>query len=190
VIIGVVDRRPLMILGVRAAFDSMRDVTVVALGERAGQIEPGDFDVVLLDARLAGGETDLCALHVLVTKADVLIVTPEEPAVDDDRYLRAGAKGCIRQYASAQEMIDAVQKVAAGVPVSQEERRGRVHVLSPREHHALSYIASGYTHEQTARRMKISKHTVDTYIKRARAKLNLGNKAELTRAMLDGSADG
>jgi DNA-binding CsgD family transcriptional regulator len=32
--------------------------------------------------------------------------------------------------------------------------------------------------------MKVSKATVDTYVERIRAKLQVGNKAELTRAAL------
>lgn len=56
--------------------------------------------------------------------------------------------------------------------------------LSPRESEALAYIACGYTHSQTALRMNVSKATVDTYIARVRAKLGIGNKAELALAAL------
>jgi DNA-binding CsgD family transcriptional regulator len=58
--------------------------------------------------------------------------------------------------------------------------------LSPRERDVIGHIARGYTHHQTARRLGVSKHTVDTYVKRVRAKLNLGNKAELTCLALRG----
>jgi DNA-binding CsgD family transcriptional regulator len=60
------------------------------------------------------------------------------------------------------------------------------HVLSARERQVLHYIACGYTHGQAARRLGISPHTVDTYVKRIRAKLAVGNKAELTRAAMLG----
>jgi DNA-binding CsgD family transcriptional regulator len=56
--------------------------------------------------------------------------------------------------------------------------------LSPRERHTLSLIARGYTHQQAATRMGISKATVDTYVARIRAKLKVGNKAELAVAAL------
>jgi DNA-binding CsgD family transcriptional regulator len=42
-------------------------------------------------------------------------------------------------------------------------------------------IAAGLTHGQAARRLKLTQSTVDTYVKRIRAKLGAGNKAELTR---------
>ncbi|MFH8338381.1 LuxR family transcriptional regulator [Streptomyces sp. AM6-12] len=56
--------------------------------------------------------------------------------------------------------------------------------LSPREEQVLRFIASGMTHGQVARRIGISQHTVDTYVKRVRSKFGIGNKAELTRVAL------
>jgi DNA-binding CsgD family transcriptional regulator len=48
-------------------------------------------------------------------------------------------------------------------------------------------ISEGLTHLQVGRQLGISHHTVDTYVKRIRSKLGLGNKAELVRvALLDG----
>lgn len=60
--------------------------------------------------------------------------------------------------------------------------------LSLREQQVLDCIADGYTHGQIARHLGISRHTVDTYVKRIRGKLKLGNKAELTRAAVQASA--
>jgi DNA-binding CsgD family transcriptional regulator len=58
--------------------------------------------------------------------------------------------------------------------------------LSEREEQVLRQISRGLTHRQVAIHLGISRHTVDTYVKRIRSKLGVGNKAELTRAaMLD-----
>lgn len=71
-----------------------------------------------------------------------------------------------------------------------EEEPGNRRALSPREKETLRYIADGLTHAQVARRMRVSVHTVDTYLRRIRGKYNIGNKAELTRlALASGSAD-
>ncbi|HEX5118010.1 MAG TPA: helix-turn-helix transcriptional regulator [Pseudonocardiaceae bacterium] len=48
----------------------------------------------------------------------------------------------------------------------------------------LRHIAAGLTHGQVANRIGISHHTVDTYVKRIRVKLGVGNKAQLVRAAL------
>ncbi|MGW1180451.1 response regulator transcription factor [Streptomyces drozdowiczii] len=53
--------------------------------------------------------------------------------------------------------------------------------LSPREREVLDHIARGLTHAQTARRLGISRHTVDTHVKRIRSKCGAGNKADMVR---------
>jgi DNA-binding CsgD family transcriptional regulator len=53
--------------------------------------------------------------------------------------------------------------------------------LAPRERETLRHIASGCTYLQAARQMGLSKHTVDAYLRRIRAKLNINSTAELTR---------
>ncbi|MFF3862554.1 response regulator transcription factor [Streptomyces sp. NPDC002209] len=53
--------------------------------------------------------------------------------------------------------------------------------LAPREQEALGHIAAGRTYVQTARHMGLSKHTVDAYLRRIRAKLGINSTAELTR---------
>lgn len=54
-------------------------------------------------------------------------------------------------------------------------------LLAPREREALRHIAAGCTYLQTARHMGLSKHTVDGYLRRIRAKFNVNSAAELTR---------
>lgn len=53
--------------------------------------------------------------------------------------------------------------------------------LTAREIGTLRLVAQGLTHRQVARRLSLAEATVDTYVKRIRAKLGVGNKAELTR---------
>ncbi|MGP4090627.1 response regulator transcription factor [Streptomyces sp. KR55] len=53
--------------------------------------------------------------------------------------------------------------------------------LTPREQEVLRHIAAGHTYAQTARRMGLSRHTVDAYLRRIRAKLGITSTAELTR---------
>ncbi|MEU0007246.1 helix-turn-helix transcriptional regulator [Streptomyces sp. NPDC006314] len=56
--------------------------------------------------------------------------------------------------------------------------------LAPRERETLRHIAAGRTYLQTARHMGLSTHTVDAYLRRIRAKLNITNTAELTRVAI------
>lgn len=54
-------------------------------------------------------------------------------------------------------------------------------LLAPREQEVLQHIAAGRTYAQTARRMGLSPHTVDAYLRRIRAKSGINNAAELMR---------
>ncbi|MEU6556724.1 helix-turn-helix transcriptional regulator [Streptomyces sp. NPDC046915] len=51
--------------------------------------------------------------------------------------------------------------------------------LSDREREVLSYLAEGYTYLSIARRLNLSPHTVDTYLRRIRGKTGISNRAHL-----------
>ncbi|MFE9207526.1 LuxR C-terminal-related transcriptional regulator [Micromonospora sp. NPDC007230] len=101
----------------------------------------------------------------------------------------------VDRYAPADVVVRAVRAVVDGgrffggaEPAGQPNPREDESVpLSMRERQVLRQIARGLTHTQIARVLGISRHTVDTYVKRVRSKLDLGNKAELTRAALVGA---
>jgi DNA-binding NarL/FixJ family response regulator len=109
-------------------------------------------------------------------------------------FLRAGASGVVSKCETGEHIVAAVRAVIAGThvgpdggsrPVPAERTVAGCH-LSEREEQVLGQISRGLTHGQIATRLGISPHTVDTYVKRIRAKLGAGNKAELTRAALLG----
>ncbi|MET9336180.1 helix-turn-helix transcriptional regulator [Nonomuraea sp. NPDC003804] len=64
-------------------------------------------------------------------------------------------------------------------------RGGERTSLSPREAETLRHIAAGCTYAQAARRMGVSMHTIDTYLRRVRAKFGIAGKAELTRLAVE-----
>jgi DNA-binding CsgD family transcriptional regulator len=52
-------------------------------------------------------------------------------------------------------------------------------LISPRERQVLVHLAKGHTYWKTAHHMRLSPHTVDTYIRRIRAKTGVTNRAQL-----------
>ncbi|MFF4832702.1 DNA-binding response regulator [Streptomyces sp. NPDC001315] len=130
----------------------------------------------------------------LATHAPVLVVN-HETAAGTDAYLVAGASGVIGRREPADCIVRAVRSVAAGAEVAPcgctatsapEPAAAPGYNLSDRESQVLRQISRGLTHGQIATRLGISPHTVDTYVKRIRTKLGVGNKAELTRVALLG----
>jgi len=126
----------------------------------------------------------------------VLFLVDGIDATQEAVYRGVGARGCAERRSDPLVLVSALRKVADGgsywtfgdraamaAPVSPTEEEL---VLSPRENQVIGQIARGLTHGQIANRLGISRHTVDTYVKRIRSKLNVGNKAELTRAAVLG----
>jgi DNA-binding CsgD family transcriptional regulator len=85
--------------------------------------------------------------------------------------------------ASARAPMLATNPLAAAT--EPHPRKGVTDVrLSAREEQVLRQVSYGLTHGQIGTRLGLSRHTVDTYVKRIRVKLQIGNKAELTRVAM------
>lgn len=191
-------------VAVVCSFDS---VTALEESSFAGPWADPALELVLFDLYLEEGVPAFDGLARLAMWTNVLVVSASSRASDVVSAIRAGARGYVTKHADAQMLISSVRSVAAGgfclspqladiihteLAVGAASRTdklgGSVSVapsLSPREEQALRYIAEGFTHAQAASRMGISKATMETYVERIRAKLQLGNKAELTRAALE-----
>jgi DNA-binding NarL/FixJ family response regulator len=153
-------------------------------------------NAVLIDADALCSAGDLS--HITrAARCTAVLVLNREATLEATPYLRAGATGVISKRESGERVVDAVRAVASGVsvyPCDRADEQPAVertadetgHHLSEREEEVLRQISRGLTHGQIATRLGISPHTVDTYVKRIRAKLGVGNKAELTRAALLG----
>lgn len=138
----------------------------------------------------AGTTVDSEFISGLTTTNSVLGLIKSDTPGTVDRCFAAGAIGCVHCSVPLQTILDAVESVAIGrrffamVDSNSNFAENLSVSLSQREHEVLTYIAEGRTHGQIGRALGISPHTVDTYVKRIRKKLRLGNKAELTRAAM------
>ncbi|MFJ8430182.1 response regulator transcription factor [Kitasatospora sp. NPDC094019] len=149
-------------------------------------------DAALIDEE-ALGEADALDNIAEATRTTSVLVLLNSWSPLAEEYLQAGAVGVIRKHQPRESLITALRSVTVGTPVLPEEHTAKPPAerhelltlnLSAREEQVLSQISQGLTHGQIATRLGISPHTVDTYVKRIRAKLGVGNKAELTRVAL------
>lgn len=212
--LAIVDDHPLARRGVESVLAGLEDLTVVAsVGTVAELPDPRTLDLVILDLYLADGVPCTEAVAALRPHTRVLVLSASRVPADVVAVIRAGANGYLTKSAEPEMLVSSVQTVATGgfalsaeladilqaelaapgrsTGTAKKPTTEKAAELSPREREALSWIARGYTHAQTATRMDVTKATVDTYVERIRAKLQLGNKAELTRAAIDllGGAD-
>lgn len=199
--VAVVDDHPVARRGIAAIIAGFPDLRVCAtvaeareLPRRAdGQV---DADVVVLDLYQADGHPALPAIAELSAQRPVLVLSASRSPAVALAAVRAGAAGFVTKAAEETAYATAIRAVASGTfylsaqladliqAATLRGATGPQDTLSPREQEALGFIACGFTHQQTATRMGISKGTVDTYVARIRTKLQLGNKAELTLAAL------
>jgi DNA-binding NarL/FixJ family response regulator len=191
--LGIVDSRPVMRHGLQHVFNGIQEVAVSILQSVNNDINLNSLDVVLLGSCPPNAPAWWQLLTELTSKTAVLVLQWPLGAQEQEemmRCLKVGARGVISPYAPVDLLLDAVRSAAAGDMVVPDEmspldcETSDLPQLSVREQQVLDRIARGYTHSQIAGLLGISRHTVDTYVKRIRGKLKLGNKAELTRAAI------
>ncbi|MFF8395660.1 LuxR C-terminal-related transcriptional regulator [Streptomyces sp. NPDC016172] len=172
--IGLLYDRQFTAWAVRTALSAVPGLQVHSVPEDGGESAPRHLDVLVTDHRPRDP-----AIGARATR--MLLMSPNDPPPDLD-MAASGFAGHLSERCTAAELTAAIRAAAArDTPVRPEEGG---FALSARERQVLRLIADGYTHDQTARRLDLSPHTVNTYVKRAKGKLGLGNKAELTRAVL------
>lgn len=152
-------------------------------------------DAFVIDADVMTGRRDLSVISTVADRAPVLVVNNGQESAAE-RYIAAGAYGVIDKYEPVARIVSAIRSAATGSCSPPRPADGGVTDatgvtdarLSNRESQVLRGVSLGLTHGQIGTRLGISPHTVDTYVKRIRTKLGVGNKAELTRIalMLDG----
>jgi len=207
--VAVVDDHPIARKGIEQIFAESGRISVVASCSSAADLpgaldsagDRGQPDVIVLDLYHDGGRPCLDAVAGLAGGRRVLVMSASGDPADVVGAVRAGASGYVTKQSSPEVFVAAVETVAAGGfalsprladilhtellrPPGGTPAQASMPRLSPREEEALGFIAKGFTHSQVATRMGVSKATVDTYIERVRAKLQVGNKADLTRAAL------
>ncbi|WP_027092514.1 response regulator transcription factor [Cohnella thermotolerans] len=204
--IMLVDDHIVVRTGLRLLLEGQPNLTVVgdaADGDEAiriaQQLKP---DVVLMDLSMPHGKDGLTAtaeLKKLLPDTSVLILTMH----DDDEYLfrsiHAGASGYVLKSAPHEELLTAIESVAAGnaylYPTATKrlmhEYMERVkhggdgsdsyESLSDREREVLAWIAKGYSNKEIAEHLIISVKTVETHKAHLMEKLGLRTRPDLVK---------
>ncbi|WP_018500442.1 response regulator transcription factor [Parafrankia discariae] len=159
------------------------DVVFVDFGASVHSVAEVIADVAGLGRVLAVSESrdrdD--AISVLTAGAAGYLISSEPCSMFAVAVRAVAAEGF---YLSA-GLSDAVFPTVAPRQLPASSAQAGLPRLSEREEQVLSLIAEGLTHGQIAARLGVAVTTVNTYVKRMRAKLLLGNKAELVRVAVE-----
>ncbi|MDX6266730.1 MAG: hypothetical protein QOD70_1470 [Frankiales bacterium] len=197
----LVDDHRMFRSGVRAEIERLGDSPVSIVGEAStvaeaialvDRLQP---DVVLLDVHMPDGG-GLAVIAGVAAPSRFLALSVSDAAEDVIAVIRAGARGYVTKTVSADELVDAVRRVADGdavfsprlagfvldafrsdVPVVDEE----LDRLTAREREVLRLLARGYAYKEIAAELFISLKTVETHASAVLRKLQLSNRRELSR---------
>jgi DNA-binding NarL/FixJ family response regulator len=189
--------------GLRSVLESEADIAVVAEAsdglEAVEKTLAGEVDLAILDVsmpKLTGLQATV-ELRRRQARARVLILSVH----DNEQYffeaLRAGASGYVLKSAANRDLVDACRAAMRGEPflypravtalireyleqASRGEEQPR-DPLTPRELQVVKLIAEGFTSDEIAVELVISRKTVDRHRANLLQKLGMRNVAEVTR---------
>jgi DNA-binding NarL/FixJ family response regulator len=172
--------------GLRALESEPADVLLVDLGLPDGS----GIDVI----RAACAKWPCCSIMVCTAFGDELHVM---------QSLEAGAAGYLLKDSAPRSMVDEIRSLSAGgspispliarqilmrfvrtdkaasTPASTATATAKPRAaLSPREQEVLQFITKGFTADEIAALMALSRHTVLTFVRRIYGKLKVTSKAE------------
>lgn len=196
--LALVDDYEVVVAGLAHMFDNYRDRVEVV------QVAPDEpvtahVDVALFDT-FAQGEAESDDLDVLLRNPNarrVAVYTWVFAPEVIDAALRKGAAGYLAKTMPARDLVDAVERIAAGRIYVSPPPQGRLAIgqdwpgreegLSERESEVIALITQGKSNAEIAHLMYLSINSIKTYIRTAYAKMKVSSR---TQAVLWGIAHG
>jgi len=153
-------------------------------------------DVLVLDLNMPGGSSleGIPEIRAECPGTQIVVLTMQDEPAYARHALGAGALGYVLKEAAEAELVEAIQRAAAGdtylnprlgARVAAEPPPGPPDGLSDREVEVLRLIALGHTNGEIAEQLYLSVRTVETHRAHIQQKLRLGTRSELVRYALD-----
>ena len=198
----LVDDHAMFRAGVRAELGDAVEVVAEAadVDEAVAAVLSARPEVVLLDVHLPGGGGADVIRRTQGKAPDTrfLALSVSDAAEDVIGTIRAGARGYVTKTITGTELVDAIDRVAAGDAVFSPRLAGFVldafagtievaaidedlDRLTEREREVMRLIARGYSYKEVAAELFISIKTVETHMGSVLRKLQLSSRHELTR---------
>jgi len=196
----IVDDHPIVLQGCRRVLQDrgMAPIFEARDVETANQLaRRNQPDVIIVDLAMQGG--GLAGLSLIRTirtnhpRARILVFSMHSDPIIASRALRTGATGYLVKDTSSEDLVQAVESVAAGTPylssdlaiqvalVDAEDARNPLADLTPRELQTLGLLAQGKSYGRIAAELNISYKTVVNVCYQLRQKLDVHTLPELVR---------
>lgn len=198
----IVDDHPIMRRGLVGTLESEPGFEVVYQLDSAEEVlhvldKGEELDLLLVDVSLPGMNGIELVKNVIFRNPDqkILLISRHDEFLYAERAIRAGAKGYIMKFETADEILRAVKKVLnGGIYLSSELSEKMLlgmatgkkeisespfDVLSDRELEVFELTGKGKSTREIAERLHLSVKTVESYRARIKVKLNYENANEL-----------
>lgn len=197
------DDHVMMREGIRGLIDGVAGLKVVGetgdglkLIRLVNRIQP---NMVIADISMPGMRGIEAAREILAQHPDmhVLILSMHKREEFLSMALEVGAKGYLLKEDSADELLEAIDRIRSGqtylskklagefpeaiISICRGDRPAVQDCLTQRERHVLQLIAEGHTDRQISEMLCISLRTAHRHHANIRAKLNLKHTADLVR---------
>jgi DNA-binding NarL/FixJ family response regulator len=188
----LVEDHPVVRFGLQRQLESIEGFRIVGEADNstdalriAKEIQP---TVALIDVGLPGMD-GIELTRILASELPTLAVLMVSMHADEDsvsRAIRAGARGYVLKDSPLQQIVAAVEAVAAGgtyytFSILEAIRKQPPVVLSPRELEILNHLVDGRSNKEIARILKISVRTVETHREAVRRKLGAEHIVDLIK---------
>ncbi|GLQ08542.1 DNA-binding response regulator [Devosia yakushimensis] len=196
----LVDNHPLVLDGLKAILETFEHIEVVGVAGLAlaglDIARASRPQVVLMDINMphVNGIEALELFREQVPEARVLMLSMHDSREYISTSVMHGASGYVLKDVSTEEIVSAIETVAAGgtyfssgvSDVLLERRSAEAsQPLTAREYSVLLLIAAGQSNKQVAEALSISAATVETHRKKIKKKLGVSSTAGLTRYAIE-----
>jgi DNA-binding NarL/FixJ family response regulator len=196
--VGVIDDHPVVGEGTAAVLRAQPGLTIVGVAgsldaaRTGGLLDAAAVDVLLLDIRL-GTDSGLRLFSAAAAAPlpAVIVLTAYDYPQYAEAALSLGAAGFVLKTAPLPELVDAIQRVAAGglaFAVRPSSNR-RAH-LTAREQDVVRLVTDGRSNDEIGATLGIGSKTVETHLSRIFERFGVSSRAELAaRAVREGWLD-
>jgi DNA-binding NarL/FixJ family response regulator len=203
--VAIVDDHPIVRDGTAALLAAQPGIELVGT---AGTVDDArrllattDVDVLLLDIRLG---TD-SGLRLLSAESDgagasdahdgravpaIVVLSAYDYPQYAEAALRLGAAGFVLKTAPLAELLDAIQRAAAGGMAFGVRPRAGTPRLSARELDVVRQVVEGHSNDEVGAMLGIGARTVETHLRRIFERFDIASRTELVaRALREGWLD-
>ncbi|MFF1303299.1 LuxR C-terminal-related transcriptional regulator [Streptomyces sp. NPDC058307] len=187
--VAVIGDCPVFRRGLSRLIHSVPDLDLVAAAASVERAESGlrHAHVVLVDLEQPAPAL-VTVVAQLGTRGHAVIVVSSSPQIDAVQVIQAGARGYLSRQTEEDEVLTAIRAVGSGrsyVCPPASRLLPRSPRLTDREREVLRLLSHGATDHEIARRLRISKHTVQSHLDRIGEKTGSRRRSDLTRLAVE-----